>query len=70
MKGVLNPVDGEPSFPTLRSAGALADGGELMAVWLTQNELMTPTFKLKRPQLQKKYQGVIDAMYKQLNSKR
>ena len=30
---------------------------------------MTPTFKLKRPQLQKKYQGIIDAMYKQLNSK-
>ena len=30
---------------------------------------MTPTFKLKRPQLQKKYQAVIDDMYKQLNAK-
>ena len=28
-----------------------------------ENELMTPSFKLKRPQLQKKYQGEIDAMY-------
>ncbi|KAK9828036.1 hypothetical protein WJX81_003948 [Elliptochloris bilobata] len=29
-----------------------------------EDELMTPTFKLKRPQLQKKYQGVLDAMYR------
>jgi long-chain acyl-CoA synthetase len=34
-----------------------------------QNEMMTPTFKLKRPQLQKHYQAVIDSMYSQLNSK-
>ncbi len=39
-------------------------------MWPPQNELMTPTFKLKRPQLQKKYQAVIDDMYKQLNSKK
>ena len=31
-----------------------------------EDELMTPTFKLKRPQLQKKYQSVLDGMYKAL----
>ncbi len=29
---------------------------------------MTPTFKLKRPQLQKKYQRVLDDLYKALNA--
>ena len=32
-----------------------------------EDELMTPTFKLKRPQLQKKYQAVLDGMYKALH---
>uniref|UniRef100_A0A1D1ZNI3 Long-chain-fatty-acid--CoA ligase n=1 Tax=Auxenochlorella protothecoides TaxID=3075 RepID=A0A1D1ZNI3_AUXPR len=31
-----------------------------------ENELMTPTFKLKRPQLQAKYQKEIDALYNTL----
>ena len=28
-----------------------------------EDDTMTPTFKLKRPQLQKRYQGVVDALY-------
>jgi len=32
-----------------------------------ENDLLTPTFKYKRPQLQKRYQKDIDAMYKALN---
>jgi long-chain acyl-CoA synthetase len=31
-----------------------------------ENDLLTPTFKAKRPQLQKKYQAAINAMYKAL----
>ncbi|KAK9812539.1 hypothetical protein WJX73_007361 [Symbiochloris irregularis] len=32
--------------------------------WSVDNDMMTPSFKLKRPQLQKKYQKQIDEMYK------
>eukprot|EP00889_Picochlorum_renovo_P004400 jgi/Picre1/31430/NNA_006782.t1 len=34
-----------------------------------ENDLLTPTFKSKRPQLQKKYQGIIDDMYAKLKAK-
>ena len=34
-----------------------------------ENDMITPTFKLKRPQLQKKYQSEIDAMYQKMKSK-
>ncbi|PSC75938.1 acetyl-synthetase [Micractinium conductrix] len=33
-----------------------------------ENDLMTPSMKLKRPQLQKQFQPQIDAMYKQLKA--
>jgi hypothetical protein len=28
-----------------------------------EDDTLTPTFKLKRPQLQKRYQGVVDGLY-------
>lgn len=34
-------------------------------VCAVDNDLMTPSFKLKRPQLQKHYQKQIDEMYKE-----
>ena len=30
--------------------------------WSVDNDLLTPTFKLRRPQLQKRYQADIDAL--------
>lgn len=33
--------------------------------WDVENGFMTPSFKLKRPQLQKHYQKEIDEMYKE-----
>ena len=33
-------------------------------LWDVDSGLMTPTFKLKRPQLQKKYEQVVTALYK------
>ena len=37
--------------------------------WSVENGLMTPSFKLKRNQLQKHYQKEIDAMYKREKAK-
>ena len=37
----------------------------LCGVSAVDNDLMTPSFKLKRPQLQKHYQKQIDEMYKE-----
>ena len=34
-----------------------------------ENDLLTPTFKLKRPALQAKYQGAIDDLYEQLEGR-
>ena len=31
--------------------------------WTVENGLQTPTYKLKRPQLQTKYEAAISAMY-------
>jgi len=39
------------------------------AEFSVDNGLLTPTFKLKRPQAKTKYEPVIDAMYQKLNSK-
>lgn len=38
------------------------------AEFSVDNDCMTPSFKLKRPQLQKRYQKEIDAMYKKINA--
>lgn len=35
-------------------------------VFSVENDLITPTFKYKRPQLQRRYEVEIDAMYKAL----
>lgn len=40
-----------------------SDLNELGQAWHTGNELMTPSFKIKRPQLAKKYESQFDAMY-------
>jgi long-chain acyl-CoA synthetase len=55
--------------------GSLKGFEQIKSVYLdpnqfsVENEMMTPTFKLKRPQLQKYYQAQVDAMYKSINQK-
>ena len=34
-----------------------------------ENDLVTPTFKLKRPQLRERYEGTLDALYKEIKDK-
>jgi len=62
------------SLTSTAKAGKLKGFELVRAVYLesepfsVDNELLTPTFKLKRPQLQKKYQKEIDAMYTQIKA--
>ena len=42
---------------------------ELGQGFTVENELLTPSMKLKRPQLTKRYQKEFDAMYKKINEK-
>jgi hypothetical protein len=35
-------------------------------LFTVENDLITPTFKFKRPQLQRRFQAEIDAMYRAL----
>jgi hypothetical protein len=47
---------------------------QVAAIYLTpemfavENGLLTPTFKLKRPQVKSKYQSAVDAMYAKLDN--
>ena len=68
-------TDGKVKKALLEDLTATAKEGKLKgfemvrAIYVTldqftvENELQTPTYKMKRPQLQKKYQAEIDAMY-------
>jgi long-chain acyl-CoA synthetase len=56
----LNATAKEGKLKGFENVRAIHLETELFSV---ENELMTPTFKLKRPQLQQKYQSEIDALY-------
>lgn len=58
----LNSADAHPPH------GSQGELDELMSGFNVQNNCMTPTFKLKRPQLLKRYQAQIDAAYEQLGN--
>lgn len=45
-------------------AGSIGSCNKDVVGVAVDNDLMTPSFKLKRPQLQKHYQKQIDQMYK------
>jgi long-subunit acyl-CoA synthetase (AMP-forming) len=52
-----------PSIPfTAHMAAECAQG------FTIETDTLTPTFKLRRPQLLKRYQGSIDRMYEQLDA--
>ena len=56
----LNTIAKEAKLKGFEMVRAVYLEPELFSV---ENDLLTPTFKAKRPQLQKKYQAEIDAMY-------
>ena len=57
-------------FNTQESARSCCEmGSGVVRLQVTLRACRTPTFKLKRPQLQKHYQTQIDAMYKNINSR-
>ena len=51
-------------FEVVKSCSTLSNNA-FYGVPAVDNDLMTPSFKLKRPQLQKHYQKQIDEMYKE-----
>lgn len=53
--------DGLKGFEIVKRVHLFADG------FSVDNDLMTPSFKLKRPQLKSTFQDVIDKMYSTLS---
>ena len=54
------------SFELPKAVHLVAEVNELNQGFTIENDCLTPTFKLKRPQLLKKYQKEVDEMYRAL----